>query len=101
MEELQRLIDSYSELSLGDKRRELGREIAELTLTTQKLLADIIPNYQAKPMEDFTNLFEEGTSEEEYLTGLYQDVIELEEVIGSYYNIVTDIYYDEVKPNEQ
>ena len=93
------LINSYNELSIGDKRKELGREIAELTVVTQKLISDVIPSYQVKETEEFTNLFEENTSESDYLTGLYQDVIELEEAIGTYYNIATDIYYTDTNSN--
>ena len=46
-------------------------------------------------MEDFVNLFEEATNESEYLTGLYQDVIELKEIFGEYLSLITNIYYNE------
>ena len=92
MDEKEELINGYNQLALGDKRRELGQEIAELSVVTGKLIADIVPDYKIKEAREFTNLFEEDTTENEYLTGLYQDVIELEEIIGTYYDIVTEMY---------
>ena len=36
MDEKKELIDSYDQLPIDEKRRELGREIAEMTLITQQ-----------------------------------------------------------------
>ena len=58
MEEEKNLIEAYDELDLGDKRKELGKEIAEVTIVVQKLISDIVPNYQAKPTDEYTNLFD-------------------------------------------
>lgn len=95
MSDRDELINSYDELPISEKRRELGREIAEMTVITQKLLNDLAPNYSVKPMEEFENLFEENTSEDKYLTGLYEDIIELKETIGDYCTFATSIYYDD------
>lgn len=94
MNEKKELITSYNELEIGEKRKELGREIAEITLIIQRLISDFNKNYQLKSMEDFVNLFEETTNEGEYLTGLYQDVIELKDIIGEYLSLITNIYYN-------
>ena len=100
-EEKEKLIAEYSNLDLSDKRRELGREIAELHMVTQALITDIIPEYKEKTVDEFTNLFDDDTDENDYLTGLYQDIIELEEAVGSYYDIVTDIYYEDVEDKSE
>jgi len=89
------LIDKYSSLSIGEKRKELGHEISELTFVTEKLLADILPDYELKNVKEFVNLFDENLTEDEYLTGLYGDILELQEAIGTYYDIVTNIYCDD------
>ena len=97
MDEERELIEAYDAMSLGDKRRELGKEIAEVTIVTQKLIADIVPNYLAKPADEYTNLFDESVDEEKYLTGLYQDVIEFKDILASYLEIVTDMYYSNIE----
>jgi hypothetical protein len=96
MVEKEELIAQYDKLDLSDKRKELGREIAELHMITQSLITDIVPEYKEKTVDEFTNLFDDRTDEGEYLTGLYHDVIELEETFGSYCDIVTDLYYKDV-----
>ena len=93
MEEEKNLIEAYNELSLGEKRKELGKEIAEVTIVTQKLISDIVPNYQAKSTDEYTNLFDESVDENKYLTGLYQDVIEFKDILATYLEVVTDMYY--------
>ena len=97
MEEEKNLIEAYNELSLGEKRKELGKEIAEVTIVTQKLISDIVPNYQAKSTDEYTNLFDESVDENKYLTGLYQDVIEFKDILATYLEVVTDMYYTNVE----
>lgn len=97
MEEEKNLIEAYDELSLGEKRKELGKEIAEVTIVTQKLISDIVPNYQAKTTDEYTNLFDESVDENKYLTGLYQDVIEFKDILATYLEVVTDMYYTNVE----
>ena len=100
MSEKEKLVRSYDSLTTSDKRKELGREIAEITIVTEKLLSDINPNYSIKSMDDYNNLFEESTPEDKYLTGLYEDVIELKEELGIYFEKVTGTYYeDEISDN--
>ena len=99
MEEEKDLYEEYLKLSIPDKRKQLGRAIAEMTFMTEKLLKDLNPDYQVKPMAEYDNLFDGTTSEEEYLNGLYEDVLELQDVMGSYYTFSTSLYYE--KENEQ
>ena len=100
MEEKNELIDSYNNLTTSEKRKELGREIAELTLVTQKLINDINKNYKLESMEEFENLFDGNLTEDQYLVGLYEDVIALKETVGTYYNIIMDLFYEEI-PEDQ
>ena len=94
-EYLDDLVKDYSKLDLKEKRVELGKEIAETTLVVKKLINDLIPEENNLPnaVEDFNNLFSGVSSEEEYLTGLYEDVLEFKEVLGFYLDKVTDMYY--------
>ena len=89
------LIESYDALPIEEKRRELGREIAEMTLITQQLIKDIKPDFPVKEMDKFGNLFEGNVSESDYLTGLYEDVVELKENLGGYCDFATSFYYDD------
>ena len=96
MDDLKNLIEGYKELSTGDKRKELGREITRMTTITEKLLYDLNPEYNYKPADEYVNLFEENTSEDDYLTGLYEDVMYLSERVAMYYNFATDLYCDPI-----
>ena len=78
------LIRTYSLLSIGDKRRELGREITELTVVMQNLISNIVPNYNFKEVDEYTNLFDKSIDEDKYFTGLYQDVIEFKDILATY-----------------
>ena len=93
------LISSYDELDLGDKRKELGREIAELTLLTEKLIIDINPAFKPKEMSDYNNLFDTNISEEKYLTGLYEDLLEMKEDISLIYSAYIGSMYSENQEN--
>lgn len=80
---LNQLIVSFAELSIGEKRRELGREIAELTIVIKKLIADQIgAPLNDNLLNDFNNLYDSNTSEDEYLTGLFEDIIDFKEALG-------------------
>ena len=94
MEEDINLIEEYRALPLSNKRQKLGKAIAEMTVVTEKLLSDLNPNYTQKPVDEYSNLFEGTTSEDEYLTGLYDDVLDLQEAMALYYEFATNLYYD-------
>ena len=89
------LISSYRNLSLEEKRKELGWEITEMQLMLNTLITDLAPDYKVKTQEEYDNLFDSSTSEEEYLTGLYEDMIELKDTFGTYCEVVTSAYYEE------
>lgn len=79
------LISSYNELETSDKRKELGREITEMTIVLKKILGDMssmnLPNVS---LEEFNNLYDGYSSESEYLTGLYEDILNFKELLGIY-----------------
>ena len=86
---LKDLIDNYSKLSVGDKRRELGREIAELSLVIKKLLNDSLEGVEQKnSLDEYDNLFDSNLTETDYLTGLYEDIINLKDILGLYLSTV-------------
>ncbi len=95
MEEEKNLVEEYVLKPLPEKRRELGKTIAEMTFMTEKLLHDLNTDYEVKPVQDYDNLFDPATSEEEYLNGLYEDVLELQDVMGAYYTFATSLYYED------
>lgn len=78
----------YEMLSLPEKRKRLGKEIAEMTFITEKLIHSLWENYEVKPMKEYDNLFDETTSEEVYLDGLYEDLLDLQETMGLYYDAI-------------
>ena len=94
------LVNSFSELPLEEKRKELGWEITEMQLLVNKLITDLAPDYKAKPVEEYDNLFDGSTSEDEYLTGLYEDVIDLKETFSEYCDVVTTAYYTDENEEE-
>lgn len=89
------LMTSFKEMSLGDKRRELGWEITEMQLMINTLITDLVPDYKVKPQEEYDNLFDPSTSEDEYLTGLYEDVIDLKDTFGTYADVLAASYYED------
>ena len=94
MEEDISLLEEYESLPLIDKRKKLGKEIAEMTFVTEKMIADIMPGYEVKPIEEYDNLFDGTTSEDDYLVGLYDDLLDLQEALAVYYDFVTNFYYE-------
>ena len=90
------LIGSYAGLTVNEQRRELGREIVELSLVIKKLLIDSLGGLNKEvSLEEFDNLFDSNLSESEYLTGLYEDIINFKELLGIYLNKTAIANYNE------
>ena len=83
-------IVEYESLSLAEKRKRLGKEIAEMTYITEGMIHDIVADYEVKPIEEYDNLFDGSTSEEVYLNGLYEDLLDLQETLGLYFNKILE-----------
>lgn len=78
------VINSYDKLQISDKRKELGREISEMTIIIQKILNDITNQeiFTSDILSEFDNLYNSKITESEYLTGLYEDVLNFKELLG-------------------
>lgn len=82
-------IVEYENLSLPEKRKRLGKEIAEMTYIIEDMMHDINPELEVKPIEEYDNLFDASTSEEVYLNGLFEDLLDLQEVMGLYFETIS------------
>ena len=84
MDEQKKLIDAYSQLDISTKRKELGRELAEATVMVYKLLADVTGVNNVPNMDEFNNLYDGTISEDQYLTGFYEDFLNYRELLAIY-----------------
>lgn len=94
---LQDVVTAYDELDVNDKRKELGIELTELTIVVKQLLNDISeqgPILNVNSLEEYENLYNGLISEEEYLTGLYEDVLILKELLGIYFGKIAPAIYE-------
>ncbi len=82
------LINSYDKLDVSEKRKELGREIAELSIVFRKLLNDLGGGISMGDdfLEKFSDLYDNKATESEYLTNLYKEIMKIKELIGIYFN---------------
>jgi len=95
---LKELINLYNDLSVSEKRKELGREIAELSLVVQKLLSDLDNRVliDERILDKFDDLYDIKVSESQYLTSLYEQIINFKELLGIYFNnTIAKDYEDE------
>ncbi len=84
MDEQKKLIDAYSQLDISMKRKELGRELAEATVMIYKLLANVTGVNNVPNMDEFNNLYDGTISEDQYLTGFYEDFLNYRELLAIY-----------------
>lgn len=84
MDEQKKLIDAYSQLDVSTKRKELGRELAEATVMVYKLLSDVTGVNNVPNMDEFNNLYDGTISEDQYLTGFYEDFLNYRELLAIY-----------------
>lgn len=88
------LIQSFSNLSLSEKRREFGRELSESYILIDKLLSDITNSKPLVEEDELDNLYDSNISEDEYLTGLYEDFINYKEILALYLSKVSEDKYE-------
>lgn len=94
---LQDVITAYDDLEVGDKRKELGIELTELIIVIKKLLNDVSeegPILNINSLEEYENLYSATISESEYLTGMYEDLLILKELLGIYFGKIAPAIYD-------
>lgn len=84
--ELEDLKNEYNKLPLKEKRRELGKEITETMVVLKKLIndSDFAANLEYDNLDEYSNLYQSTTTEDEYLSGLYEDVLNLKEILAIY-----------------
>ena len=93
IEQREQLVAAYANLSVSDKRKELGRELAEASIMIYKLLSDITGVESMPNMDEFNNLYDGTTSEDVYLSGLYEDFINFKELLSIYLDkVIADKY---------
>ena len=93
IEQREKLVAAYANLSVSDKRKELGRELAEASVMIYKLLSDITGVESMPNMDEFNNLYDGTTSEDVYLSGLYEDLINFKELLSIYLDkVIADKY---------
>lgn len=92
---VENLIEKYDSLSISEKRKELGREVAEMIIVIQKLISDTIAGVNISNLEDFNNLFDGESSESDYLTGFYEDLLNFKELLGMYLDKVVLPNYED------
>lgn len=78
------VVESYDKLLISNKRKELGREIAEMTILIQKLLNYITAQdfFEEDMIKNFDNLYDGTITEDKYLTGLYEDILNFKKLLG-------------------
>lgn len=94
---LQDVVSAYDALEVVDKRKELGIELTELTIVVKQLLNDVSeqgPVLNVNSLDEYENLYSGLISEGEYLTGLYEDVLMLKELLGIYFGKIAPAIYD-------
>ena len=71
---------------MKEKRRELGKEITEAMVVLKKLIndSDFAANLEYDNLDEYSNLYQSTTTEDEYLSGLYEDVLNLKEILAIY-----------------
>ncbi len=88
------LIDVYKNLDIYDKRNELADELSEFISIIQKLKADIGEKNNSDVLFDLDFLYDEKLNEDQYLTNLYKNILNIKEELAIYLNKVTDLYYE-------
>ena len=88
--EKKELISSFNEFGVPEKRRELGREISEMNILLIKALSSIGLDVSAvSKVEELFNLIDGTMSESDYLTGLFEDLLNFKELLYTFFdNIV-------------
>lgn len=86
----QELFAAFNNLSVADKRKELGRELSETMLLIYQYIKEINQIDGEIDLNDFLNLYNGNLTEDEYLNGYYEDFINFKELLGIYINKLSD-----------
>lgn len=96
IEETNELLDAYNNLTLIQKRKELAEEFTELLGVINKLKEDIgvLEKIDLNPLK---KLYDTNISEDEYISSIYENMLNLKEELATYLDKVTDLYYEHVE----
>lgn len=93
IEETNELLDAYNNLTLIQKRKELAEEFTELLGVINKLKEDIgvLEKIDLNPLK---KLYDTNISEDEYISSIYENMLNLKEELAEYLDKVIDLYYE-------
>ncbi len=94
MDEREQLLSAYNSLDISMKRKELADEFTELVFVIKKLQKDIDINEDSDINTDLKKLYDGIISEDEYLNGVYINIINFKEELAKYLDKVTDVFYE-------
>ena len=95
MNEQEQLLEAYSNLDISQKRKQIAEEITELVLVIKKLQKDMQIDSDVDNNTDLKKLYDGIKNEDEYLTILYSNIINIKDELATYLDKVVDILYEE------
>ena len=91
--DMEQLINAYNNLDIEDKKVELADEFAEFLGLIQKLRKDVEINEPVN-LNPIVKLHSKTASEDEYLTSIYENILNLKEELAIYLDKITDEFYE-------
>lgn len=90
---MKELITAYKDLDIIDKKRELAEEFIEFLGIIKKLRDDMEIDEPIN-LSLVKKLYDTTSSEEEYLTAIYENVLNVKEELSVYLNNIVDLLYE-------
>ena len=78
------LITAFDNLSISEKRKEIGRELSETMLLIYEYVKQISNIEGEMNLDDFLNLYDSKLNEDQYLTFFYEDFLNFKELLAIY-----------------
>ncbi len=92
--EYNEIINEYKSFSTEEKRKLLSDEVAELVLIIKKLKEDTNLSDEDPNNDILKKLYSSDSSEDEYLVGMYENILKLKEDLGGYLTLVVENIYE-------
>ena len=92
--EYNEIINEYKSFSTEEKRKLLSDEVAELVLIIKKLKVDTNLSDEDPNNDILKKLYSSDSSEDEYLVGMYENILKLKEDLGGYLTLVVENIYE-------
>ena len=87
------LINAYRDLSIEDKRLELVEEFVEFLGIIKKLRNDVEITSPTN-LDPVKKLYDKDASEDEYLTSIYENILNVKEELSVYLEKIADLLYE-------